>query len=87
MSQTGQDFLDILLGVMSNKTVSDYYKRKKVEEPEDIPECIEIPAGETHQGHFLIPVGSIGGHTLWLGFASHQECVASGLAEGLHFVE
>jgi len=74
---------------MSNKSVVDYYNKRKKQEQEEqeVPECIEIPAGETHRGHFLIPVGSIGGHTLWLGFESHQECVGSGLADGLHFVE
>jgi len=77
---------------MSNKSVGDYYKNKRpakeqIIEEEELPECIEIPAGATHRGHFLIPVGSIKGHTLWLGFESHSECVASGLAEGLRFEE
>lgn len=72
----------------NNKSVADYYKNKRPKtEEEDLPECIDIPAGATHRGHFLIPVGSIKGHTLWLGFESHSECVGSGLAEGLHFVE
>jgi len=79
---------------MSNKSVSDYYNSKKrrekpitIEEDNDIPPCIEIPASGTQEGHFLIPVGSIKGHTLWLGFESHSECVGSGLAEGLRFEE
>jgi len=80
---------------MSNRYLSQQKRKKNFEDfkvPEeeqvaDIPPCIEIPATGTQEGHFLIPVGSIKGHTLWLGFESHSECVGSGLAEGLRFEE
>jgi len=75
---------------MSNKSVSDYYKKsekRKATPEEDTPECIEIIAGATHSGHFLVPVGSVGGHILYLGFENHTECVGSGLVDDLHIEE
>jgi len=80
----------IYLGIsMSNKSVADYYKKpeKRKATPEEQPECIEIPPGATHTGHFLVPVGLIGGHILYLGFANHTECVGSGLVDDLHIEE
>jgi len=63
----------------------EYPKKIKFEDEECTPSVLSITDGKDER--FLVPVGTIGKYTLYLGFQSQQECQDSGLVPELHIEE